>query len=55
MKIRVLVAAAVAAVPALSSVAPAHAWECNRMEACQRALMTACRTVAEVTTEHNCQ
>lgn len=54
MKIRSAVAAVTVVISSLSLAAPAQAWECNKMEACQQAVMTACMTVYTVTGEQNC-
>ena len=54
MKIRSLMAAATVVAASFGLAAPAHAWECNRMEACQQAVMTVCMTVQHVTGEANC-
>lgn len=54
MKIRVLVAAATVVAASFGLAAPAQAWECNKMEACQQAVMTACMTIQRVTGEANC-
>ncbi|HEV2757880.1 MAG TPA: hypothetical protein VG318_19135 [Actinomycetota bacterium] len=51
--VRSMVAAA-AVVASFAAAAPAHAWECQRSEVCQQAVMTVCTTVAKVTGEHNC-
>ena len=54
MKVPVLIAAATVVGSSFGLVAPARAWECNKMEACQQAVMTACMTVYRVTGEPNC-
>jgi hypothetical protein len=51
---RAVTALVLAAAPLGLAAAPAQAWECQKNEVCQQAVMTACMTIYRVTGEPNC-